>query len=268
MAENITLDPEYENLILEVNRLKDELAEKLMERDWIAYHVIPEVENNYLLKLGLLENDAFMENLKVLKMNRKIELYKEFKKSKKSISEKELENVLNLEFGELEEDFKEMQEELIYNFSDEYEDSANSEFVKLINILYKTLIKKLSPLINSNNTRMENQLYELLEKAYRELDLTVMSKLQSVCEHIRPDSNLIIGDVKTLTKIKNKYLGLIKENSDIILNLKCSESFDKKRVLEDEDLMKKTKEEINKEIAKTTEKLKKAEKEWKKLKDN
>ncbi len=267
MSENITLDPEYANLILEVNKLKDELAEKLMERDWLAYHVIPEIENNYLVKIGLLENDAFMENLKLLKINRKIEIYKEMKKSKQKISDKELENMLDAEFGELEEDFKEMQEDLIYSFDDEFEDSANSEFVKLINILYKTLIKKLSPLINSNNTRMENQLYELLEKSYRELDLTIMSKLQTICEHFKSESNFIIGDVKTLTKIKNKYLELINENDDIILNIKSSDSFEKKRILDDDNLMKKTKEEINKEIAKTSEKIKKAEKEWKKLRE-
>ena len=43
----------------------------------LAFHVIPDIENAYLMKIGMLENDAFKENLKLLRINRKIELYKE-----------------------------------------------------------------------------------------------------------------------------------------------------------------------------------------------
>jgi predicted O-linked N-acetylglucosamine transferase (SPINDLY family) len=130
------------------------------------------------------------------------------------------------------------------------------------------LIKKLSPLINFNNTRLDNQLYELLEKAYRELDLSMMSRLQVICEQVRTDSTLTIGDMKTLLKAKEKYEALINENEEIILNIKCSDSFDKKRILEDENLIRRTKEEINKEIKQTEDEIKKAEKELKKLQES
>ena len=134
--------------------------------------------------------------------------------------------------------------------------------------IYKNMIKKLSPLINFNNTRLDNQLYELLEKSYRELDLSMMSKLQVICEQVRTDSSLTIGDMKTLKKARDKYKALIDENEEIILNIKCSDSFDKKRILEDENLTRRTKEEINKEIAKAEEEYKKMEKELKKLQEN
>ena len=136
-----------------------------------------------------------------------------------------------------------------------------TEFLKLVNILYKNLIKKLSPLINFNNTRLDNQLYELLEKSYRELDLTMMSKLQIICELRKNDSSLTIGDMKTLKRAKKTYENLIDENEEIILNIKCSDSYNKKRILEDENLLRRTKNEINKEIAIINEEYKKAEKE-------
>ena len=127
------------------------------------------------------------------------------------------------------------------------------------------MIKKLSPLINFSNTRLDNQLYELLEKSYRELDLSMMSKLQVICEQIRSDSTLTIGDMKTLQKAKDKYQTLIDENEEIILNIKCSDSFDKKRILEDENLIRRAKEEINEEIKEIESEYKKSEKELKKL---
>jgi len=74
MKENITLDPEYADLIIEVNKLKDKVAEKIAERDMLAFHVVPEIENSYMLKVGILENDAFNSNMKLLRIYRKIDI--------------------------------------------------------------------------------------------------------------------------------------------------------------------------------------------------
>ncbi|MCI8308974.1 MAG: hypothetical protein HFJ45_01900 [Clostridia bacterium] len=263
--ENITLDPQYANLIIEVNKLKDKVAEKIAQRDMLAFHVIPDIENSYMLKIGVLENDAFMASMKLLRINRKIELYKERKKFNLPINENEIEAQLDVEFESIEEEYNEMQEDSIYEVEDDLTEKATSELLKLINIIYKNMIKKLSPLINFSNTRLDNQLYELLEKSYRELDLSMMSKLQVICEQIRSDSTLTIGDMKTLQKAKDKYQTLIDENEEIILNIKCSDSFDKKRILEDENLIRRAKEEINEEIKEIESEYKKSEKELKKL---
>lgn len=265
--ENITLDPEYENLIIEVNKLKDKVAEKIAERDKLAFHIIPDIESKYMNKIGVLENDAFIANLKLLRANRKLELYKEKIKLKRPIDEKEIEEQLDVEFDEIEDEYNELQEEAFLDLEDEFTDKVTEELLKLLNVIYKNLIKRLSPLINFDNTRIDNQLYELLEKSYRELDLSMMTKLQTICEHIKPDS-FAIGDVKTLEKAKNRYLNLISENEEIILHIKCSDTFDKKRILEDENLTRRTKEEINNEISKIEEETKKVEKEIKKLQKN
>ncbi len=265
MNENITLDPEYADLILEVNKLKDTVAEKIAARDMLAFHIIPDIENEYMMKIGVLENEAFAANLKVLRINRKIELYKENKKHNIVPKESEIEEQLDLEFSEIEDEYNEMQDDIYYDNDDSITEEVTSEFLKLVNVIYKNLIKKLSPLINFHNTRLDNQLYELLEKAYRELDLTMMSKLQIICEQRKNDSSLTIGDMKTLKKAKKTYENLIDENEEIILNIKCSETYSKKRILEDENLTNKAKEEINNEIEKINEEYEKAEKELKKL---
>ena len=263
--ENITLDPEYKGLIIEVNKLKDRVAEKISERDMLAFHVIPEIENKYMMKIGFLENDAFNANLRLLRINRKIELYKEKIKLKIEFTDEEIERQLNNEFENIEEEYNDLQEELMFDIENAHTDEVASEFLKVLNIIYKNLIKKLSPLINFDNTRLENQLYELLERAYRELDVSMMSKLQTICEQVRPDSSLIIGDMKSLERAKNRYKELIAENEDIILNIKCSESFERKRILEDENLVRRTKDEINEEIILIEKEILKSEKELREL---
>ena len=265
MEENITLDPKYADLIIEVNKLKDLVAEKIAQRDMLAFHVIPDIESAYMMKIGALENDAFMANMRLLRINRKIELCKERKKFGQAINEEEIEEQLDMEFSDVEEEYNEMQEDAYYDIEEDVTEEITSEFLKLINVIYKNLIKKLSPLINPHNTRLDNQLYELLEKAYRELDITTMSKLQMICEQRKDDSSLTIGDMKTLEKAKKTYEDLIDENEQIILNIKCSESYEKKRILEDENLIRRTKEEINQEIAKLEEEYEKSEKELQEL---
>ena len=268
MSENITLDPEYADLIIEVNKLKDNVAEKIAQRDMLAFHVVPDIENAYMMKIGVLENDEFTASMRLLRLNRKIELCEEKKKFGLEIDENEIEDQLDLEFSDIEDEYNELQEDTYYDMEDDVTEEVTSEFLKLINIIYKNLIKKLSPLINFHNTRLDNQLYELLEKAYRELDLTMMSKLQIICEQRNNDSSLTIGDMKTLQKAKKVYESLIDENEEIILNIKCSDTYDKKRILEDENLIQKAKDEINQEIQKLEKEYEKAEEELKDLLKN
>ena len=231
----------------------------------LAFHIVPEIESVYMEKIGVLENDAFAASMRLLRINRKIELCKERKKFNLEIDESEIEKQLDVEFLDIEEEFSEMQEDALFEMEEENTEGITSEFLKLVNVIYKNLIKKLSPLINFQNTRLDNQLYELLEKAYRELDLTMMSKLQIICEQRKNDSSLTIGDMKTLQKAKKTYEALIDENEEIILNIKCSESYDKKRIIEDEELINSKREEINQEIEKIEKEYKKAEKELKKI---
>ena len=223
----------------------------------LAFHIIPDIESAYMMKIGILENEVFNANMKLLRINRKIELYKERKKYNDKPDEEIIEKQLDIEFSDIEEEYNEMQEDMYCDMGedDEFSEEMTTEFLKLVNIIYKNLIKKLSPLINFNNTRLDNQLYELLEKSYRELDLTMMSKLQ-------------IGDMKTLKKAKKTFENLIDENEEIILNIKCSDSYNKKRVLEDENLLRRTKNEINKELAIINEEYKKAQKELNKILEN
>ena len=266
MNENITLDPEYAELIVEVNKLKDSVAEKIANRDMLAFHIIPDIENTYMFKVGHLESEIFNANMRLLRINRKIEIYKENKKYNVKSNEKEIEEELDLEFLEIEEEYRDMQEELYMEMDeDDITDEMTTEFLKLINIIYKNLIKKLSPLINFNNTRLDNQLYELLEKSYRELDLTMLSKLQIICEQRKNDSTLTIGDIKALKKAKKTYENLIDENEEIILNLKCSKSYNKKKIIEDEKLLEKVKKDLKQELDKIENEYKKAEKELEKI---
>lgn len=266
--ETITLAPEYEKLIFEVNSLKDKLAEKIAERDMLAFHVIPDIENKYFAKIGILENEAFLANLKLIKLNAKIDIYKKSIEEKTEIDEELIDEELDDEFHEIEEECSYYQRVAPINAIDTAVDKIAGEIAKAVTPSYKKLVRQLSPLINFDNTRNDNRLYDLLEMAYRELNTDMMENLQNICNQTKKEKNISVGDVKSLEKAKSKYLDIIAENEDIILNIKCSEAFEKQRILENENLTRRVKEEVNKEIAEINEQIKKAEKELKDLTKN
>ena len=224
-----------------------------------------------MMKIGVLENESFMANMKLLRINRKIELYKENKKHNIVPNENDIEEQLDLEFSDIEDEYAEMQDDIYFDNEEDAEakkTALENNGAKQIGYVGRNENANYSGyegFFNEDDTRLDNQLYELLEKSYRELDLTMMSKLQIICEQRKNDSNFAIGDMKSLKKTKKVYENLIDENEEIILNIKCSDTYDKKRILENEKLLNKAKEDINKEIEKINEEYKKAEKELKKL---
>ena len=169
--ENITLDPEYENLIIEVNKLKDKVAEKIAERDKLAFHIIPDIESKYMNKIGVLENDAFIANLKLLRANRKLELYKEKIKLKRPIDEKEIEEQLDVEFDEIEDEYNELQEEAFLDLEDEFTDNQDVVYKELIPFYIKT--KEFKNGVISKKILLSKLwfFYDLSENAYVDINI-------------------------------------------------------------------------------------------------
>ena len=70
-------------------------------------------------------------------------------------------------------------------------------------------------------------------------------------------------EIFQIPSLRKRYL-----QTEIILNIKCSDTYDKKRILEDENLIQKAKDEINQEIQKLEKEYEKAEEELKDLLKN
>ena len=51
----VIIHPEYALLLIEINELKNEIANLIVERDWLIYYACKEVRIDYTLKIGSLE---------------------------------------------------------------------------------------------------------------------------------------------------------------------------------------------------------------------
>jgi hypothetical protein len=74
MSESMEIYPEYEELMNQILKLKNELSQLLLERDELVYHICVNIESEYMLKIGVHEYKLLMLQMIILKIKRKIEL--------------------------------------------------------------------------------------------------------------------------------------------------------------------------------------------------
>lgn len=74
MTDGMILHPEYDALRAEAERLRDELARAINDRDHLRFHHVPWLEGEYMIKLGGLEYRAYELELKAARLRRKAQL--------------------------------------------------------------------------------------------------------------------------------------------------------------------------------------------------
>ena len=75
----IFVNPEYVVLLHQVNQKKDELTDKIVEKDRLLAFVCRELKMNYMLKIGSLEYKKMLIENDIKKTERKIEIVKKLK---------------------------------------------------------------------------------------------------------------------------------------------------------------------------------------------
>ena len=266
MAIDMYLDPKYAELIVEVNKLKIEVAEKITERDWLSTFIFPEIKHNYNLKLGANEAELYLAKLNLDKLKRKIVLYKETIKYDNTVNEEKLDKIIDKEFKNEIHEYKMMQEDIEHAIEYTHKEKVESVIVDKLNYLYKNLILKLSPLINFKNTRLENELYDILEESYKKCDYNKMLGIKALCDTNHINSELELDDIENMEKLKKVYTNLLEENRCIVLNIRSSEMYSNRTILNSEVLLRRKKDEINKKIVEITDEYSMLLKEFDKLK--
>ena len=167
MALDIYLDPEYVELIVDVNRLKLSIAEKIAERDWLSVYVLPEIKILYNLKLGVNEAELFLAKLNLDKIKRKVSIFEDYIKNENQIDLLKIDKIIEKEFKKKDAEYEKMQKEINDAIELTNNDKISQNEIQKLNYLYEELIMKLSPLLNMKNTNLENGMYEIVEEAYK-----------------------------------------------------------------------------------------------------
>lgn len=232
------IHPEYLMYIYEVNNLRLKAAEKIVYRDALKYHICRYLALDYMLKIGALEYKLLDIRNKVLKNKRILELWE-----KNNISFNEIDKIIKKEF--LENDCK---VELMANSVQTAISNSNMHFLSEdeiveINLYYITLVKDYSPEINFKSPKEEKLLFETIKDKYASGNIKEMKKLEKF-----EKQELFFDELEAYKSEKERLIILIKELEKQILEIKNSFPYTERMEIQDENLFRRKKDGINKQI--------------------
>ena len=234
----ITTNPEYENLLSIIQQLETELADLVYDRDKLLYHVCPKLQTEYMLSIGKLEYAVFEYQCKILRTKRKIEIIQSCLNREQPYDITEIEKQLDKEYHEYTERLLEKQKEIENarfknsNFGKPLTDEESSELKKL----YTLIVKKLHPDINPNTTEEQHAQFIDAVNAYKNANL---SELRII--YLLLDKLSVTETENTMEKLKSRKELLLNEKEYMlneIHNIKDTFPYNVKNLLQDENKLK------------------------------
>ena len=250
------IDAEYVEYIYKVNRLRLNLAKLITYQDSLKYHIAKSLSVEYMLKIGALEYELVQIQNNIEKNKKIIKLAKD-----KNISFDKINAIINKEF--LEEDCKIalMGEAVDRAIKDSYKKILSEEEIIELNSYYMPLVRDLDPVINLNISDEEILLFETIKEKYISGDIEEMEKYKRFQKN-----ELYFDELEVYKKEEKRLLNLIKRVNKENLDIKDTYPYTERKELLDENLLRRRKDSINKEISKQHDILKSLEKEINELK--
>lgn len=248
MESNIFIDPKYAELVIELDKLRIQISEKIAEKEILSSYIIPEIKNSYILNIGIKESELFLAKLNLKKINRKIELYENIVDTNEFISEIYIDETIENEFSDEDIKYKLMQDDIQEAIEFTKRESLKKETFENINFVFKELIKQLCPLINIKNSDLENNLYKLSIDSYKDGNFKKVIIIKLFCDKNNLGFKIDVDEYEDLNKLKQKYLEILESEKKEIFNIRSSDMFSNKSIVENENLIRRKKDELKTQI--------------------
>ena len=208
----VARNQEYDDFVLYIQKLENELASLVYDRDRLLYHVCPKLTTEYMLKIWKLEYAIFEYQCKILKTRRKIELIQVSLNREQPYTIAEIDKQLENEYREYTKKLLEKQAEIEkarFKNSNPGKLLSDKESSELKN-LYTQIVKKLHPDINPDTTEEQHAQFIDAVNAYKNASLSELRIIFLLLEKTNP------GDIKnTMDKLKARKEILVKEKNHL-----------------------------------------------------
>ncbi len=252
----VIVHPEYAMLILEVNDLKEQIANLIVERDMLKYYVCRDIEIKYMLKIGALEYKLIVVGNNYEKAVRKLEMISERISKKLPINITAIDRKIKTEFKDKNEFEVSMSEDIDFAIEMTSMDYFDYDILDEMNVAYLKLQKLYNPIFELNGSDEKEKMYKKIENYYKKRNYKKLNKLAE-----KYDENDVFQDeVAILKRLGKKYTQILHNLQRDVRKIKNSFPYNQKVILEDENLCRRKKDSLNREIADVNMKLKKVEK--------
>lgn len=232
MNNDIILFPEFEQLKLEVEKLRTELSMLVLERDSLLLIECKNIEAAYMLQLGSLEYKVYEAYCLYLRLKRKAELIQSRVNRQERIDLSAIDCYLDEEFAEyqahLDEQIRKMNEAIDRNNAKSLSQEDTAEIKKL----YRSIVKALHPDLHPDFTEEKKELFHKAVTAYENGDLRT---IQIISAMVIEDniSDFHIDAIESLRQERERLISLLSSIRNDILVIKAKFPYTMKEILND-----------------------------------
>ena len=232
MNNDIILFPEFEQLKLEVEKLRTELSMLVLERDSLLLIECKNIEAAYMLQLGSLEYKVYKAYCLYLRLKRKAVLIQSRVNRQERIDLIAIDCYLDEEFAEyqahLDEQIRKMNEAIDRNNAKSLSQEDTAEIKKL----YRSIVKALHPDLHPDFTEEKKELFHKAVTAYENGDLRT---IQIISAMVIEDniSDFHIDAIESLRQERERLISLISSIRNDILVIKAKFPYTMKEILND-----------------------------------
>lgn len=252
----VVVHPEYALLILEINELKDEIANLIVEKDVLMCYVCKDVEIDYMLKIGALEYKRVVAENNFEKAVRKLEIIEEKIAKSSAINMESIERKIKTEFKRQDKIESNMSEDIDFAIEMSALELFDYDMLEEMNLDYFKLQKLYNPIFELKPSDEKKKMYQKIERYYQKGNY---KKLHKLAEKYDAD-DIFQDEISNLKKLRQKYTEILRSIRREIRKLKNSFPYNQKIILEDENLCRRKKDNLNKEIIEINLETKKIEK--------
>ena len=180
----ITHHPEYKKKLDDLESLKSELAKLISERDKLENTVKKNLEALYAVKIGKNEFALFKTECEIARLKRKIELFQAKLNHGKKFNILEVESQLDKEYEKWDKEMSKMLKD-IENSKNRLSSLRTPEDSVELQSTYRTLVKKLHPDVNSNQTEKSKLLWNRTMHAYSLGDLEELRAIKLLIDDLK-----------------------------------------------------------------------------------
>jgi hypothetical protein len=178
------LSAEFEKLKDELTKRQAEYSELIAHYDELRTTILPNIETEYMMKIGRKEYQVFALQIEILRCKREISLYQAAVNQGETISRLEVEKILIKEFTEYQQMLAAQQQKIAEAQSRFAAAKLDPAEFKKIKKMYLELIKKLHPDLNPNLSATASALFLRVVAAYEHSDWPELYLLYDMADEL------------------------------------------------------------------------------------
>lgn len=242
----VLVHPEYAYLILDLNDLKEEIADLIVERDLLLNYVCEEIHIDYMLKIGALEYKLLVAGNQYKKNLRKLELIEEKIAKKEKINLATIDKQIKAEFKEKATFEQKFSKRIDLAIEATALETTDYDKIEEMNVDYFKLQKLYNPIFDLEYSEEREKFFKKIEKYYEKYNY---KKLHKLAENYNED-DIFQDEIFNLKILRDRYSAILKECQKQVRKIKNIFPYNQKTILEDENLCRRKKDSLNKEIVK------------------